>query len=149
MTADRERPLTAAEGTAETALHDAAWRGDLETVRALVESGIDPNISDSIGETPLFGAAAWARNDVVAFLLSVGARHDLTEKMSALSPLHWAASHGNLDTVKLMIAAGADPATADRHGDLPIDHAHRCGKGPHVAYLKTVGPPIASKRRPR
>lgn len=149
MTNDRETPLTAADGHAETALHYAAWSGDLAEVRQLIESGTDPNLLDSSGETALFGAAASARIEVVAYLLSAGARHDLHEHALGLTPLHWAASHGGVETLRLLIEAGADPTAGDHHGRLPVDLAHQYGKGEHVAYLKTVGPPIASKRPPR
>jgi uncharacterized protein len=146
MTEDRDKPLTAADGSAETALHYAAWVGDLDEVRRLIEAGADPDLTDSIGETPLHGAAASGRVDVVAYLLSVGARHDLHERTLGLTPLHWAASHGCLETLKILIEAGADAAAEDHHGKMPVDSAQRYGRGQHVAYLKTAGPPIASKR---
>jgi uncharacterized protein len=142
-----KRALTAANGRAETALHAAAWAGDLEQVRALLASGVDPNVTDSIDETPLFGAAAWGRADVVACLLAAGARHDLHEATAGLTPLHWAASHGNLETLHILIEAGAVTTALDHHGLMPVDLAHLHGKGAHVAFLKTVGPPIASKRK--
>lgn len=147
MTADRDPTLAAADGHAETPLHAAAWAGDLAELRTLIEAGADPDIADSIDETPLFGAAAWGRSDVAAYLLSAGARHDLRETTAGLTPLHWAASHGNLETLRVLVEAGADPAAQDRSGRLPIDLAHLHGKGAHVAYLKTVGPPIASRRK--
>lgn len=146
MTTDRDTPLTAAGGHAEIALHYAAWSGDLAEVRQLIEAGTDPDTVDSTGETALFGAAAGARIEVVAYLLAVGARHDLHESTLGLTPLHWAASHGGVETLRLLIEAGADPAKEDHSGRLPVDLAHQYGKGEHVAYLKTVGPPIASKR---
>lgn len=146
MTNDHNTPLTAAEGHAESAVHYAAWSGDLAEVKQLIEAGTDSNLLDSTGETALFGAVAAARIEVVAYLLSVGARHDLHESTTGLTPLHWAASHGGIETIRLLIEAGADPDAEDHHGRLPVDLAHRHGKGEHVAYLKTVGPPIASKR---
>lgn len=148
MTDDQDKSLTAADGSAETALHYAAWIGDLDEVKRLVGAGADPNLTDSIGETPLHGAAASGRVDIVAYLLSVGARHDMHERTLGLTPLHWAASHGGLETLMILIAAGADPTAGDHHSRMPVDLAHRHGKGEHVAYLKTVGPPIASKRGP-
>lgn len=149
MTNDHETPLTAEHGHAETALHAAAWAGDLAEVRQLIEAGADPDTLDSSGETALFGAAASARIEVVAYLLSIGARHDLHENTLGLTPLHWAASHGGVDVMRLLVEAGADPSAEDRGGRMPVDLAHQYGKGEHVAYLKSVGPPIASKRMPR
>lgn len=138
-------PSTANEGTSESLLHSAAWAGDIDEVKRLVESGADTNWRDSIGETALFGAAAWGHVEVVRYLLSVGARHDFQES-AGFTVLHWAASHGNIETIKTLVQAGANPAAEDQFGQLPVDVAHASGKGPHVAYLKTVGPEIASRR---
>ncbi len=137
--------LTAADGAAESDLHGAAWNGDVNEVRKLVKAGADVNWKDSIGETALFGAAAWGNIEVVRYLLSVGAKHKLHEIHSGYTPLHWA-SRSNIETIKELIEAGADPAAEDNFGNLPVDVAHQYGKGAHVAYLKTVGPEIASKR---
>lgn len=66
-----------------SSLHIAAWSGDLEQVRKLVERGADLTArSDTSGETPLDWAvnasrAEWARkpthDDVIAYLKSRGA----------------------------------------------------------------------------
>src|SRR5262245_13053793 len=126
-------------------LHSATWAGRLEETEALIEAGADVNARDGHGETAIFGAAAWGRSDVVRLLISKGAEVNLTEPLRAYSPLHWAASHGNVETIRVLVEAGADPTLADRLGKLPVDVAHEAGKGAHVAYLKTVGPPIASR----
>lgn len=147
MSERRDPPLTAADGAAETELHGAAWCGDLDAVRALIASGVDPNLADSIGETPLHGAAASGHAQVVAYFLSVGARHDVHETTAGLTPLHWAASHGDVETLRTLVEAGADPCAENHAGALAVDLAHRYGKGANVAYLKSIGPPIASRRR--
>jgi uncharacterized protein len=139
-------PPIASEGAAEAPLHGAAWSGDLREVKRLISAGADVNWRDSVGETALFGACAWGHQDVVRFLLSAGANHTLAEFGRGLTSLHWAASHGNIETIRTLVEAGADPTTPDRFGELPIDSAHKSGKGSHVAYLKTVGPDIASRR---
>jgi ankyrin repeat protein len=80
--------------------------------------------------------------------LSVGARHDFHES-NGYTPLHWAAGHGDLETIRILVEAGANAAAPDKLGRLPVDVAHQQGKGSHVAYLKTVGPEIASRRKTR
>lgn len=75
---------------------------------------------------------------MVRFLLSHGAECNLREK-SGYTPLHWAASHGNLATIEALFAAGADPNALDARGQRPIDVARTSGKGEHVAYLKNRG----------
>ena len=140
--------LTAADGAAESELHGAAWSGDLEQVKHVVTAGADVNWADSIGETALFGASAWGHAAVVRCLLMLGANPNL-QNQDGVTPLHWAASHGNVDTIRALVEAGADPTVPDKRNRLPIDAAHEHGKGAHVAVLKTVGPPIASRRKPK
>jgi uncharacterized protein len=93
----------------------------------------------------LFGAAAWGHVQIVRYLLSVGADCNIAA-LNGYTPLHWAASHGNLETIKALIEAGADPTMADHQSQLPVDVAHKHGKGAHVSHLKSVGPPLASRR---
>jgi ankyrin repeat protein len=69
-------------------LHDAAWRGDVEEIRRIVRSGADIDWRDSIGETALFGAAAWGHVDAVKLLLELGAEPNLQEA-TGYTPLHW------------------------------------------------------------
>ncbi|UHQ24543.1 ankyrin repeat domain-containing protein [Lysobacter sp. 5GHs7-4] len=90
-----DREASAQDGHAESALHYAAWSGDLDEVNALLAAGANANWPDSGGETALFGAAAHGRSDIVRRLLAAGARHDLREPSRGYTPLHWAASHGD------------------------------------------------------
>ena len=131
---------TAKNGSPESDLHAVAWGGDVSEVRAIIEHGADVNWRDSIGESAIFGAAAWGHSSVVSYLVSVGAEVNLSEKGRGYTPLHWAASHGNLETLEILIRAGSDSAVADDFGELPIDLACRQGNAAKVAYLKTVSP---------
>jgi uncharacterized protein len=141
-----DRVLTANDGAAESRLHQAAWCGDLEEVTRLVEGGADVSWRDSIGETALFGAAASGHVEVVRYLLGVGADCNIVESSIGYTPLHWAARHGNLATIKVLVEAGAAATAADHQGRFPVDVAHQYGKGAHVSYLKSIGPPVTSKR---
>ena len=137
---------TATEGGAESELHTAAWNGNLEEVKSIVAKGVDVNWIDSAGESAVFGAAAWGHSEVVAYLLLVGARIDFHEPLSGFTPLHWAAK-SNIETIQTLVNAGADASAPDKFGRLPVDIAHESGKGEHVAYLKTIGPEIESRRK--
>ncbi|MFT4295907.1 MAG: ankyrin repeat domain-containing protein [Micropruina sp.] len=64
-----------------TLLHQAAWLGDVEMVRALLDAGADPDIVDrEHGTTPL-AWAEWAHADATAALL-----RDRTEQRNRRSP---------------------------------------------------------------
>ncbi|MCB1588631.1 MAG: ankyrin repeat domain-containing protein [Xanthomonadales bacterium] len=129
--------LTANDGHAESELHAEAWAGDVDGVARVLDSGFDVNWQDSIGETALFGAVAWAENAVVVLLLARGAQVSV-QNNEGWSPLHWAASHGGVDMIDLLVAHGADAHLADHAGAKAIDIARRYGKGDRVARLKML-----------
>ena len=91
-------------------LRIAAFNGDEFTVRHLVAEGVDTNINDPWGRTPLSLAAGAGHLGVVRILIDSGAwvnpheNYDIHE-----TPLLAAAENGHLDIVKVLIAAGADP----------------------------------------
>lgn len=59
--------------------------------------------------------------------------------------LHLAASEGQLESVRLLLARGANPDPVDRWGNRPADHAARSGSTDIVAVLDAAssksGPP--------
>jgi ankyrin repeat protein len=60
-------------------LIDAAFSGNLETLRALLAGGCDPDERGEDGTTALMTAALWGRSDAVALLLRHGADPALTD----------------------------------------------------------------------
>ena len=128
-------PGAAIDGGAETELHAIAWAGNLRRARRLVRKGANVNHVDSAGETPLHGAAAWGRTSMVRYLLSVGARHDIQALNTCnMTPLHWAA-RANLETVKVLLKAGADRNAKDTQGNTAYDIAKKYRKLEIMAYL--------------
>jgi hypothetical protein len=81
---------------------DAARHGTLETVRYLVERGIDPNKADG---APLLGATERGDPEVVAFLLGHGARPDVRDS-DGYTPMYRASRAGREPVVKAFAAAG-------------------------------------------
>lgn len=56
------------------------------------------------------------------YLLSVGAKHNFGEAQGC-TPLHWAASHGNVATIQALVEAGASVVARDGAGRTPLDVA--------------------------
>jgi ankyrin repeat protein len=98
-------------------LHIAAYEGDVERVKKLLEKGANPNIQDEVGRTPLRNAAFKGHVDVVKLLLEHGADPNIQNEYGD-TPLHMAVYWGRVDVVKLLLEYGADPTVRTRTGGL-------------------------------
>ncbi len=103
-----------------TALHAAAGRASPELIRLLVERGADIEATNSLLETPLVYACRLGNRAAVPELLRLDAnvRHVAKEKHTAL----WYAIHSmkDVDTVRLLVEAGADPNETYQYRDNPF-----------------------------
>ncbi|XP_055382478.1 ankyrin repeat domain-containing protein 12-like [Condylostylus longicornis] len=117
----------------ETSLHVAAIKGDQDTVKKLLESGVSPNVADFAGWTPLHEACNHAHYNVALTLVKAGANVN-ARGLDDDTPLHDAATIGHLKLVKMLVEKGADINLKNRKGRTPVDIAH-----PTVAsYLQAV-----------
>ncbi len=135
----------------ETPLHFAAWKGDLETINALLEQGANLNIPNKEGLYPVDYAALSNHLDVVKVLLDKGAEfskkdYNLLHHASALgdlelvkklvplvdinskdkdllTPLHYAIWNKHINVAKYLLEKGADPEAKDLWGQTPKDYA--------------------------
>ncbi|XP_014679678.1 PREDICTED: putative ankyrin repeat protein RF_0381 [Priapulus caudatus] len=130
----------AANSYGETSLHHAARSGQLDIVRLLLEAGADPNVAATdIRVTPLMWAAWEGAEAVVRMLLSHGADANAANCCGQTSLRH-AAHYGQLDTMLLLLEAGADPNVAEtENGKTPLMEAARKGKEAVVQMLLSHG----------
>lgn len=104
-----------------TPLHAAAGRGDVDTVRRLLENGADPNDRNMATDqmTPLHAAAAKGHLETARLLLDNGADPDGELKFSSLvkfAPLHLAAEHNHAEVAELLFERGAKPNPKANYG---------------------------------
>jgi len=71
----------------------------MEKVRKLLKEGVDPNVKDSNGRTPLHHAARGGYIDIISFLLEMKADPNVKDKHGK-TPLHEAASGGHADVIR-------------------------------------------------
>lgn len=83
----------------------ASYEGHFDTVKKLVDSGIDVNSSYE-GQTPLIGASSKGHINIIKFLLSKGAD---VNKGKSTSALLQAVKNNYFDCVKLLLEKGANP----------------------------------------
>jgi ankyrin repeat protein len=105
-----------AAAPSDSPVADAAMRGDLGAVRALVERGADVNVAQGDGMTALHWAAERGDAEMTRFLLDRGAETGAITRIGDRTPLHLAARAGKPATVNLLLEAGADPMTTTESG---------------------------------
>lgn len=108
-------------------LGDAAQSGDLEVVDLLLEKGMDPNVINCRGQTPLHRACSnyghRRRNlDIASKLLDCSAKPDLVDH-DGRTALHIAAAFGHYRIVALLMKNRANTALLDNQGHSPLHYA--------------------------
>ncbi len=89
-----------------------------DLLRTLLERGVEPDLADPDGITPLVLAVEFGNQDGVRMLLSAGASPDGGPGLKS-SPLCYAAKYGYYDRVKILVDAGASISFRDCEGKTP------------------------------
>ena len=89
-------------------LHQAALRGDFNSIQFLISVGADVNTRNLRGDTPLFDAAYAGSTTAVRLLLEADAEINSMNNFGQ-TPLIRASRKGHVDIVQLLLSEGADP----------------------------------------
>ena len=129
--------LAAAAESAPVA--DAVEKGDLATLRALLQRKVSPATPQAEGSTALHWAAL--KDDLAAarLLLAAGAPIDATTRINAITPLFMAARNGSAAMVDVLLRSGADFNRANDNGTTPLMMASAAGSGETVRLLLDRG----------
>ena len=95
---------------------DAAQCCDEEALKELLQSGVDVNAVDAKKNTALHYATKQARISLMHFLIEHGADLNAVGERSS-TPLHL--TEKNIETIRILLEAGADPNIKDADWDYP------------------------------
>ncbi len=119
----------------EEAFRQAAFEGELENVKALLNQGVDCNVADQEGHTALMFAAFNGYSDVVGHLIEIGAVVDQRDMMDRTALLYGATGPFP-ETVKILLDKGANPNALDSNEHFsPLMHAAAEG---HLEVVKLL-----------
>ncbi len=119
------------------AVSDALTFGHTDVVRTLVEAGADVTGVDSTGINLLHWAAITNRASMIPILAKAGVPINAIDDFG-YTPLMYAATvdEGDTDTLRALIAAGANPTLKNDDGRTPMQQAKKLG---HIEIVRALG----------
>ena len=152
----RRAEAAAPEDHGETPLCDAALRGDLARVRALLDQGADVNGTYGGGVTALMKAAGLplmasiraqypGSPEVMRLLVARGADVN-AQTRSGRTALMEAVASSSSESVRILLEAGANVNGADRHGETALMRAASLGLDDVVEELLRRGAQVNAGR---
>lgn len=121
------RPTADARGAVDARqLAEAAERGDIDTVRALLKKHVDVNAPSADGTPALHWVVRMQDVETARLLLKAGADANLSNRYG-VRPLHLAINNADVEMVKLLLSAHADATSSDATGENCLMMAARGG----------------------
>jgi ankyrin repeat protein len=130
-------------GFSMTALYEAAYRGDLQQARQLLDSGATVDAQTDYGMTPLTVAIWKGHTDVVRLLVARGANVNLVSTRYGSTPLTTCGKYGNAEMARLLVNAGANLAAKDKDGKNAEFYATDNKKPAILGVLRKAGWPVS------
>ena len=120
-----------------TPLMYAAAFGTVDAMRLLIDAGADVNAKNAFDATALmWGAADLAK---VKLLIDKGSGVNATSKQGRTALIIAASHNGAEPIVRLLVAKGADPKTADNFKDTPLIAAAEANDADSIRFLLEKG----------
>jgi ankyrin repeat protein len=126
---------------------DAAMRGDVDGVRALLRSGADVNAAQGDGMTALHWAAESGSEELAELLTYAGAHLESVTRIGSFTPLHVAGRSGSGPVVRILVARGADVRARTTTGETALHFAAASGSVPAVAALVEAGADVEAREK--
>ncbi|KAM1449438.1 hypothetical protein ACFXTO_008277 [Malus domestica] len=123
--------------SADEVLHDAAAMNRVDLFEILYKTigGIDVNLVDKEGRTPIHIAAAHGHVEMLKFCISIGGNAEVTD-CRGWSPLHWAAEKGHLGAAKCLLNCSNVKYAVTKDGRTAFDLAAANGHTRLLGFLR-------------
>lgn len=104
----------------KTNIHEAAFVGNTQALKAHIEAKTDLNQKDAYGSAPLTIAAIFNKPDIARLLIDAGA--DINVKSGdGSTPLHSAAFFCRTEIVEMLLAKRADVTIRNNYGSTALE----------------------------
>lgn len=129
-------------------LIDAVQQNRPTRVEELLASGLEVDTQDVAGSTLLLIAAEEGGTRIVRMLLDRGANPNVsTDRYGHRTPLHWAASNFDIESIKALLDHGANVNAPDDYGHTPLMVAASMTDRDTVKFLIERGANVNCKAR--
>ena len=125
-------------------IHQAAWKGDVESIEQHWAAGTDVNAANNWNATPLHYATRSGQTAAANLLVAKGANLN-AKNNEGVTPLHYSASGGHWTIGALLIANGAKVNEKDAEGLTPLHRAARGGHWQTIDLLVANGAEVNAK----
>jgi len=117
-------------------IFEVVIRGDLESLKKLVSGGVDVEIKDMYGYTPLIGASVDGHFKIMKYLIEECNANVEAKSNNEYTPLHSASANGHFEIVKYLIEeCNTNVEVKNKDGNTPLIYASSYGHLEIVKYL--------------
>lgn len=134
---DRGAEINLQSVNRETALGRAVGMSRYEAVSMLLDRGANIEQSTEGGGTPLMDAAGLDDLKMLKLLLARGAKVNVTDDEGDTALMAAVVKSVSSDTVRFLLASGADVNLRNKRGEIPATIAERNGNQALLALLRT------------
>lgn len=140
--------MSTEDAKGDTALHLAAWAGNVESISILLNHGADVDwLSGRDGYSPLWCAISAYQIDAARLLLKHGARLSLRSASGTrMMPLHQAAVTGQSAMCELLLDRGAQVDCVDDDLNTPLHYGSAAGSVSSIKMLLRNGADIEARQ---
>jgi len=119
----------------EQDLLEATQRANCSKILEALQTGVNPNIRDPKGRTPLHFMSGVGLAPGVVLLIHFGADVEARDE-DGLAPIHMAAGYANAQTLRVLVAAGADANVTATAQGTPLSVVLQLGEYQLKAFIE-------------